>query len=350
MSVETPTFDVDRATDVLNKAAEHLMYERTADGKAVLPESDADKIMEAERIVAMAEQARQVAEAAGKEKVAHYDAVMEVLFVAQVVGGSSTDGMAAADPVPEPVKEPQAAVGPPIGEEWVDDHATPWIIKGAVDQAGNIEVSMTSSPDEVTTIPLTSLKTRTKVAPEPQPQSVEEQQPASEPESSDPEIPVDDDEGDPEYANLLESSEQIFVRAGLPLPTVIHDPPHMPEDLTGVPDEQRRKLHSQFNACSARAHFMQAIERQRKIDCKRLYNVALKPAMRTKREELGKDATVTEVKARAEEHPAVVKWLNRVERHSDHEDAYKTLFDIYTENVSVLSRDHTMASTEESGS
>jgi hypothetical protein len=394
MSASTTTFDVNRATDILNKAAEFKMYEAGPDGKAVLPESDADKIVEAEKMVGMAVQAKEIAEQAGTERVPHYDAVMQILFIADVTGGSLTTGHAAAEPepAPEPVVEQAAAGGPPLGEEWIDGNGTPWVITGFVDQAGNIEVSPAGS-DEITAIPLAHLKTRTKEAPPSQPQSPSpslqpsaasegspsppppstetsppsapatssstpaEQQPPPSPadssqpsSSSDPQIPVDDDEGDPQYANLLERSEQIYVRAGLPLPGIVEDPPHMPPDLTGVPDEQRRKLHSQFNACAARAHFMLGIERLRKVDCQRLLNAVMKQPMREAREELGKDATVTEIKAKAEENEEVMKWKNRTERHADHEDAYKTLFDIYTENVSVLSRDHTMAGKDEAGS
>lgn len=71
--------------------------------------------------------------------------------------------------------------------------------------------------------------------------------------------------------------------------------------------------------------------------------------MRLARKELGKDATVTEVKDLAEGNEMVSKWAERESHHSDRADAYKTFFDIYTEHVAVLSRDYTMSEREQQG-
>jgi hypothetical protein len=72
--------------------------------------------------------------------------------------------------------------------------------------------------------------------------------------------------------------------------------------------------------------------------------------MRVARQELGKDATLHEVQAMAEEDEAVATWIQREQHHADQQDKYKDLFEIYTENVVVLSRDWTMRSSEEHGS
>jgi hypothetical protein len=398
-------FDANRAVAILNTAKKHGLY------PAPLPESDQDKIMEAEGIVAQAEQAAQVAETVGKGKVPHYDAVMEVLFEAQVTGGSEPDRHPeSAGPPPEPTDEERAvAASMPHGEEepsdeeiiearfepqatWASDDDSEWVIAA---EPTNLEVEVHPvGSEEKTRVPLGFLKRKIADPPgdgssvqqppqqqEPQPASPSptqdspplseggsspgetteppsspppssEQQPAEQPSQSAPssDVPVDDDEGDQEYRSLLDRVEADYNRAGLPLPADVADPPSMPEDLSTLQDVLVQKLHSQFNSCAARAHYLMGLERQKKIGCSRMRHVSLKPAMRTAREKLGKEASVTEVTHEAEDHPAVVKWIEREQRHSDREAAYKDLFQIYTENVSVLSRDWTMRSSEEAGS
>ncbi len=164
--------------------------------------------------------------------------------------------------------------------------------------------------------------------------------------------PLDDDEGDEEYAKLLAEVDATFESAGLPLPVDINKPPDgaLLEDLTAIGEEEQRKLHSQYNACAARVRYLLGLERGKRIACNRKVNQYLKPAIRRARAQMGKDATLTEVTNEAEEEEIVATWIRRRNFHADNEDAYKDLFAIYTENVSVLSRDWTMRDQEQRGS
>lgn len=431
-TAELPTFDVNRAVAILNtaKKQEPTMY---ADP---LPEDDAKKVMEAERIVSLALQAKEVADRAGAGNVKHYDAVMAVLFEAQVVGGS------------EPERHPESAitngVAPTEKTEhslWRSDDGTVWHINKILADGKNCEAFIDGRPDQPTIVPLDFLKQpferageevqepsstsspeQPSPSPSPSPDSAsssgdgqspgettdtpssplqssesapsepEPQQPSPSPESApvvaaesqiepepEPEpvppqpvppqpvpppppappaaaeptaaTPVDDDEGDQQYRGVLDKAEIEYQRYHLPLPVDLAEPPTMPEDLTIIGDVEARKLHAQFNACAARAHYLLGLERQKKLDCQRVLKQYMRPAMRAAREQLGKDASVTEVTQLAEETDEnVSRWESFVQRHSDRESNLRTLYEIYTENVSVLSRDWTMRGELEHGS
>lgn len=176
-------------------------------------------------------------------------------------------------------------------------------------------------------------------------------QPPSEPSpSGSTGAPVDDDGGDPEYAKLLDAVDADFTPVHFPVPQDLENPPElMPEDLT-LSEIENRRLHSQYNALSARARYLWAIDHAKAKRCARVVKTHMKPAMRAARHELGKDATVAEVKLLAEENEAVTTWTGRQEFHSDRADAYSTFFEIYAENVKTLSRDLTYAGTEQEGS
>lgn len=162
---------------------------------------------------------------------------------------------------------------------------------------------------------------------------------------------TDDDEGDPQYATLLEGVEADYLPTAMPVPMDLESPPDsMPEDLTMVGDLDQRRLHSQFNALQARARYLRGLEDAKARGCSRLRKSYMKMAMRAARAELGKEASVTEVKELAEEATDVKPWIEREERHRDRAEAYKTFFDMYSENVTVLSRDWTMRDQEQRGS
>jgi hypothetical protein len=162
--------------------------------------------------------------------------------------------------------------------------------------------------------------------------------------------PVDDHEGDEQYGTLLEEVEGLFTPPHFPVPHDLENPPDlMPEDLT-LGEVENRRLHSQYNALSARARYLWAIDHLKAKRCGRVVKTHMKPAMRRARSELGKDATVAEVKMLAEEDEGVSKWAARQEMHADRAEAYKEFFEIYAENVKTLSRDLTYAGAEQEGS
>lgn len=164
---------VTRAVAVLNAAMRHRMLPEGA-----IPEADADKIIAAEGLVAEAQQAFNIAQEAGKARVAHYPALVDVLAEAEVFlgigseqhaavvaakaeleqggqlpsapaesGGGDGDGAgteqsapapAAAPPEPEPDPSTGTAtqeVDPQTGEVWLDHNGQQWsIIKGGSSQ------------------------------------------------------------------------------------------------------------------------------------------------------------------------------------------------------------------------
>lgn len=163
-----------------------------------------------------------------------------------------------------------------------------------------------------------------------------------------PEAREDDD--DPEYAKVIGRVEANFTPDYMPAPQDMErEPLHMPDDVT-QDDVLNRGLHMQFNALAARARYLFGIENAIARDCGRMRKRYMKGAMRQARATLGRDVTVTEVTSLAEENEEVAKWAGRQDSHADRADAYKTLFEIYAENVKTLSRDLTFAGAEERGS
>lgn len=174
-----------------------------------------------------------------------------------------------------------------------------------------------------------------------------------EPESEQPPLPapVDDDEGDDDYADLLAQVDANYAPKGMPAPMDLSRPPlNMPEDLTQVDAINARMYHSQFNALAARSRYLAGLERAKARSCERLYKHHLKGAMRDARQEMGKDASVTEVTQKAEDHEVVANWLRRRDMHADRAEAFETFLRFYTEDVTVLSRDWTMREAEQAGS
>lgn len=163
--------------------------------------------------------------------------------------------------------------------------------------------------------------------------------------------PVDDDEGDEKYAELLDQVVADYQPLGMPVPMDLARPPSpMPDDLTQVDDISARAYHSQFNALAARARYLHGLEAAKARACDRVYKFNLKGAMRVARESLGQSASVTEVQQLAEDNELVEPWMRRRDLHADRAEAYRTFLTFYTEDVSVLSRDWTMRDKEERGS
>jgi len=196
-------------------------------------------------------------------------------------------------------------------------------------------------------------------SPSPSPQPSSEASPpssgsgtsSSEPSASvpGPNIPADDVEGDAEYAGIVERVEANYAPTGMPVPQELEDPPTgMPEDPTEN-EALNRVLHMKYRGVASRARYLFAVEHAKAKEIGRLRKLLMKGAMREARKELGKDATLAEVRERAEEDEAVARWLEREAFHADRADAYKTFFEVYESNVETLSRDLTFAVREERG-
>jgi ribA/ribD-fused uncharacterized protein len=165
--------------------------------------------------------------------------------------------------------------------------------------------------------------------------------PSSAPDTS---IPDHDDEGDERYQTILEETEARYSPSGWVIPHELERPPNiMPEMLDQVSDIEAQRLHSQFNALAARAKFLHDVEDARARGCKLTRKLFMRGAKRKAKEALGNSSTITEREEWAEDNDEDVRaWGERANHHEEEARARKTFFDIYTEDVKVLSRDWTM--------
>lgn len=122
----------------------------------------------------------------------------------------------------------------------------------------------------------------------------------------------------------------------------------MPDDPT-ADQSYNRLVHMQRNALAARARWLMGRERRIAHDLDQAVKLHMPRAMREARAKLGKDATVAEVRTEASEDEQVSLWSVRSDRHKGRMHAYETLFEIYVDDRSTLSRDLTFAGAEERG-
>jgi hypothetical protein len=94
--------EVNRAVAVINTAIRHNMFPA-----GVMPESDADKLVECEKLVVLCSQAKTVADAIGPTKVNNYQAVMEILMEAHMLVGANGDGTQPFVQQAQPAQEAQ---------------------------------------------------------------------------------------------------------------------------------------------------------------------------------------------------------------------------------------------------
>jgi hypothetical protein len=145
------------------------------------------------------------------------------------------------------------------------------------------------------------------------------------------------------YDDLVETVESRYEPAGMPIPRDLEDPPSIDaEGFADVDDATARMLHSRYNALAARAKYLHDVEDAKARECDLVRTHHMRRAMAVARRQLGKDATVTEVKIVAEEDALVDEWASYARQHADEARAFKTFHDIYTKHVEVLSRDWTM--------
>lgn len=158
-------------------------------------------------------------------------------------------------------------------------------------------------------------------------------------------IPEPDDEDDEEYRKILEETAARYMPEGFPVPHQLEHPPEFIsiENLVDLDDLPARTKHSEFNALAARAKLLFSVEDARARDCARARKLSLRGPMREAREALGSSSTLTERESWSEEnYPEVSTWAERAHKHLEDAKGYKIYFDMYSENVSVLSRDWTM--------
>lgn len=163
-------------------------------------------------------------------------------------------------------------------------------------------------------------------------------------------FPLHNSDGDEQYKHLLDEVEDRRTPSGFPVPREFnHSLPIIPEDSTNLSDSALKDLHLQFNALAARARFLHDLESDYARACGAIRDGYYRKAVKAARAEMGKDATLEEVKHEAEEDENVRTWTERREKHQAEARSFKTYFDINSDNVKVLSRDWTMRDKEQQG-
>jgi hypothetical protein len=403
------TFDLQRATAIITRAQEHGMYEQgkmpEGEGDRIVV---AEQLVELARQCEQVKDAILASQGpmAVANQIPNWKAAEAVLMEANLLVGANENGHAPAEttakedesdvkdlqyssastdePVDQPVQEAPVEVPEPHeatredakkGEIWIDAGGEEWEI---LSYSGGPQADvMKVKTGEKTMVPSGMLKVKvpqtidTKPCEEPEVQgtfTITGPKGTSEPiafdatagevdkkiepvgfQVVDTSIPQQDAEDDEDYQKILEETEARYFPEGFPVPHQLEKPPAFIaiEDLVDVEDLPARTLHSQFNALAARAKLLYSVENARARDCARARKLSLRGPMREAREKLGSSSTLTERESWAEEHhPEVVTWSERVHKHSEEAKALEIYFDMYTENVSVLSRDWTMRDKE----
>jgi hypothetical protein len=121
----------------------------------------------------------------------------------------------------------------------------------------------------------------------------------------------------------------------------------MPFDLTECDDTEIRRLHSAFTSYYARAAYVAKLEHELERACKHVADKKLADVMRNiSLDEKGKERQVTLVKSEAETDDEVRLWREREFTHGQISSSFKKDVEIYEQNITSLSREWTMRTTE----
>jgi hypothetical protein len=135
----------------------------------------------------------------------------------------------------------------------------------------------------------------------------------------------------------------------LPVPAPIEgDADPMPRDLTLTSDRDIRKLSGEYNTFLSRVTYLLSVEASDLVGAEHLLNAAKNAALR------GINAIGPDKKAKLAKvidaeialDPEVMKWSDAVTKHEKQIALLKGLKEIYSGNVSVLSREWTMRQNE----
>lgn len=144
-------------------------------------------------------------------------------------------------------------------------------------------------------------------------------------------------------AALLESVHELIARERLHIPEALEeDPVELPFDLTTVSDTELQQLYSAFNAYSYRAGYLLMLEEAKGSK----YREAADEIVQAYLASSESDASVTAVKAQAEEHDDVKAWRRKQRRAAILADALRKERDSYDKVCERLSRIETMRQDE----
>jgi hypothetical protein len=153
-------------------------------------------------------------------------------------------------------------------------------------------------------------------------------------------------EADERETENFPSPEGIPTRERLPVPGHIEgDARAMPRDLSTLPDVEIRKLSGEYNAYLARTIFLLSTESAALVMAQHVLEGEKSRAMKNL-PKADKKMTVKEKEAEIADDPQVKEWSKAVSHHEANVAVLKGLKEIYSGNVSVLSREWTMRQNE----
>jgi len=139
----------------------------------------------------------------------------------------------------------------------------------------------------------------------------------------------------------------------LPMPADFSgDPPQRPEDMSGLAPAELRKLHSQFNACSAYARFQVALEDTKADDAKRVMARKRAQVMESLNplNEQGKPKPVTMLENEAfNTSPELQTWGDRMADHLAAAKILRAMLESYDLDCARISREISMRDHEGGG-
>jgi hypothetical protein len=149
---------------------------------------------------------------------------------------------------------------------------------------------------------------------------------------------------------LSESDERewdsFLEREKLPIPGAIEgDADPMPRDLSETSDKDIRRLSGEYNAFLGRATYLLSFESASLIQAEHLLNAAKSVAIKALPAS-DKKRTLKEIDSLILDVPDVKEWTEKVMEHEKKVAVLKGLKEIYSGNVSVLSREWTMRQNE----
>lgn len=135
----------------------------------------------------------------------------------------------------------------------------------------------------------------------------------------------------------------------LPIPEEIDgEPPVLPRDISTLSDGGLRSLHSEFNACLARANWLVAVEEADELAARQIADYysaqAIKRAGQTPDPVTGKAKTVAALEAEAAGDDNVREWRQKQTAHYIEVKLLKALRDSYLGNCERASREWSMRS------
>lgn len=152
-----------------------------------------------------------------------------------------------------------------------------------------------------------------------------------------------DEEGDDEVTDLIDFVHKKIETERLHVPAPIEeDLPEVPFDLSSLSDAELQRTYMQFSAYSYRAGYLLMVEEAKSFAAR---NAADEIVEKYIAEDDGDD-TVTEIKARAEQHPDVKVWRRRQKRWAILAESQRKQRDSYDKICERLSRLETMRQNE----